>query len=157
MYFVYIYILSLVFILNCTLFGPRAVLLLYVYVMLLTMEFWSVVAVLQHLMAKIIEVLLTNASLWLHRMVWSQFAKIQFPRDNLSLCLQHVGATQGSPFSEGNVLGKYLSFSNFTNRKKNKTKKNPKNCVLHFQKDFLLCRFFASPLILPSQNSNSMA
>lgn len=76
------------------------------------------VGVLRHLMAKIIEVLLTNVSVRLYHMVWSQFAKNRFPRDNLFLCLQNVGAIQGSPFSERNVLGKYLSLSNSTNRKK---------------------------------------
>lgn len=83
-------------------------------------------------------------------MVWSQSAKFQFPWDNLSLCLQNVGAMQVTLFSERNALEKYLSLSNSTNREETPS-------VLQFQKDFLLCRFFASPFLLPSQSSNSMA
>lgn len=78
---------------------------------------------------------ITNVSVWLHRMVWSQLAKIQLPQDNLSLPSE-CRCNAGNPFSERNVLGKYLSLSNSTNRKK-----NPVFCTfrkISYCADFLL-------------------
>lgn len=66
---------------------------------------------------------------------FGQFAKIEFLQDSLFLRLQNVGAAQGNLFSGRNVLEKYLGLSISTDRGEIKAS------VVHFQKDFLLCRF----------------
>lgn len=134
---------------NHTFFRPRALVLLSVYVTLLALELWSMVGVLQHLMAKLISII-NKCLCVMHHMVWS-VCKNWVPTGQLVSPPAECRCNPGQSVFRKECVRKIFGLEYFKRQGGNKSQ----CCAL--SEGFPTVQVFVSPLILPSQNWSNMA